>query len=185
MTVSSFNDTNVYEEIRKLWIEKYIFSDGENADNVKWHRDVIAKRGHCNCLDYGLFVTYIANKYGSKIAIADVGCEYITPTQQIYAGHILPAYYKDGRWYIVNYLGADGPFGIYYTEGKDDDEIIDDFIAEYCRMFLPDLATHNGLNYYKCEAKIKVAHNAKCLEIFKKFFNKAVTQQELLKYLIS
>lgn len=69
--------------------------------------------------------------------------------------------------------------------GRDDDKTIDDFFSEYCKGFLPDLATHNGLNYDKCEIKIKVAHNAKCIEIFKKFFNKAMTQQELLDYLIS
>ena len=122
MTISSFNDTNVYDEIKKLWSEKYIFSDGKGSDNVKWYGEVVAKKGHCNCPDYGMFVAYIAKKHGSKIAVADVGCEYITPMQQTYAGHILPAFYKAGRWYIVNYLGADGPFGIFYTEGKDDDK---------------------------------------------------------------
>ena len=167
MTISSFNDTNVYDEIKKLWSEKYIFSDGKGSENVKWYGEVVAK------------------KHGSKIAIADVGCEYITPMQQTYAGHILPAFYKAGRWYIVNYLGADGPFGIFYTEGKDDDKTIDEFITEYCKGFLPDLAIHNGLNYDKCEIKIKVAHDAKCIETFNKFFNKAVMQQELLDYLMS
>lgn len=185
MTISSFNDTNVYDEIKKLWSEKYIFSDGKGSDNVKWYGEVVAKKGHCNCPDYGMFVAYIAKKHGSKIAVADVGCEYITPMQQTYAGHILPAFYKAGRWYIVNYLGAAGPFGIFYTEGKDDDKTIDDFITEYCKGFLPDLAIHNGLNYDKCEIKIKVAHDAKCIETFNKFSNKAVMQQELLDYLMS
>ena len=35
MTISSINDTNVYDEIKKLWSEKYIFSDGKGSDNVK------------------------------------------------------------------------------------------------------------------------------------------------------
>ncbi len=29
------NDTNVYDEIKKLWSEKYSFNGGENSDNLK------------------------------------------------------------------------------------------------------------------------------------------------------
>ncbi len=184
MTISSLNDSNIYDEIRTLWSERYIFSNGPNSGNVKWYNEVIAQKGNCNCLDYGMFVAYIANKHGSKIAVADVGCEYIIPMQQIYAGHVLPAFYRAGRWYIVNYLGADGPPGIFYTEGDDDDKTIDDFITIYCKGFLPVLATHNGLNYDKCKIKIKIAHNNKCIETLEKFFNKPITQQELLDYLL-
>lgn len=51
--------------------------------------------------------------------------------------------------------------------------------------FLPDLATQSGLSYDKCQVKIKVAHNAKCIKTLNKFFNKAVTQQEMLEYLLN
>ncbi len=57
MTISNLNDSNIFDEIRELWSEKYIFSNGSNSDNVKWYNEVIAKKGNCNCLDYGMLIS--------------------------------------------------------------------------------------------------------------------------------
>lgn len=175
----------VFQEVANIWSDKFSFVDRKNSDQLRWYDWMNRNKGKGNCPDYAMYIAYIAYKlHKSKVVICSVGLEKNSQTEQFGRHHIVPIYYEDGNWVLINYLGSDNDASNIYTfAGNDDLETVTKFIDQFSKAFLPIMSKHMNVDYKSCEKIIKISKENKVRETIDNFYGKEISQNKLLNYL--
>lgn len=175
----------IFQEVANIWSNKFLFIDDNNSDSLHWYDWMNRNKGKGNCYDYAMYVAYIAYKlHKSKVVICSVELEKNSQTKQFRYNHIVPIYYEDGNWVLINYLGSDNDISNIYTfAGNDDLETVTKFIDQFSKAFLPIMTKHMNIDYKSCEKVIKISKENRVRETIDKFYGKEISQKEILDYL--
>jgi hypothetical protein len=175
-----YNSIEVFKEIKNIWKNNFTFVYKENSKPVNWYDYMNLHNGESNCVDYALYVAYIVyKKYNLKPIIYSVGLQN---GNKVYS-HILPLYYYNHSWYLVNYIGTADISGIYKYIGDDSYETAEKVIDLFNKTFLPSLANHNSISYKTSNERIMMADTYQVKNVFETYYGKKVSQKFILETL--
>lgn len=175
-----YDSIEVFKEISNIWKNNFTFVCKENSKPIDWYDCMNLHNGETNCVDYALYVAYIVyKKYNLKPIIYSVGLQNGNKTYS----HILPLYYYNHSWYLVNYIETADISGIYKYIGDDNYETAEKLISLFNKTFLPSLAEHSSMPYKTSTERIMMADAYQVKNVFDRYYGKKVSQKFILETL--